>query len=136
MSFWSLITGAGKTGDVIDAGLDLVKSGANGLDSLVYTDEEKAQDRAKNILRNGDMAYKFAKLAQSESGASAVTRRICALIVLTNFTIYAQAALVAACFSRMDIVENIVKTGVALMIGEMAIAVVISMFGYYAWKKK
>jgi flagellar biosynthesis protein FliP len=136
MSLWGWITGADKVGEVVDTGLDVVKTAMNGLDALVYTDEEKAQDNAKNILRNGDMAYKFAKLAQSESGASAVTRRICALIVLTNFTIYAQAALVAACFSRMDIVDNIVKTGIALMVGEMAIAVVISMFGYYAWKKK
>jgi hypothetical protein len=135
MGLWSIITGVGKAGDVIDTGMDVVKMGASGLDKLVYTKEEKAIDGAKNIAVNMDHAITMARIAQNESGASAVTRRLVFLIVLGNFTIYAQAALVAACFSRIDIITNIIKTATAIMLGEMAIAVVVSMAGYYAATK-
>ena len=39
MNLWGIIKGVGKTGAVIDAGLDIVKMGARGLDKAVYTSE-------------------------------------------------------------------------------------------------
>jgi thiazole synthase ThiGH ThiG subunit len=89
MGLWSIITGATKTADVIDAGIDLTKTAAKGLDMLVYTDEEKAITGAKNMAVNMAQALEFAKLMQGETGASAVTRRIVACIVMANFSIFA-----------------------------------------------
>lgn len=135
MSLWGIITGAGKVGDAIDTGLDVVKMGARGLDAMVYTDEEKAETAAARQERNGEMAYKFAKMRQGESGASAVTRRAAMYIVLGNFTVFCQTALVFTCLGRKELAADIVKLAIALSIGSLAMTVVASLFGYYAWTK-
>jgi hypothetical protein len=135
MGIWATITGAGKVSQVIDTGLDLVKTGAKGVDMMFHTDEEKAIEDAQNIVVNMGHALEFAKLAQNESGASAVTRRIFGLIVLGNFTVFALVGLVALCLERPGLVENIVKFANAIEIGTLTIAVIVSTFGYYAVTK-
>ena len=135
MGLWSIITGAGKVGDVIDTGLGVVKSGVKGLDALVYTDEEKAIAGAENIIRNMDHAYKFAQLAQSESGASAITRRLAMLIVLGNFTLYSTVGMVLVLMEKIETLTNLIEFSKSMGIAMLATTVVASMFGYYAWTK-
>jgi hypothetical protein len=131
MGLWSIITGANKVGAVVDAGLDVVKTGMKGIDAMVFTDEEKSQAHAERVARGMAHVVELAKLQQSESGASAITRRVLGYIVMGNFTAYAIAALVSACRSRMDIVDNIIKTAMAISLGEMSITVIVATFGYY-----
>jgi hypothetical protein len=131
MGLWATITGAGKVSEVVDTGLDLVKKGASGIDMTFYTDEEKAIAGAQNIVANMGHALEFARLAQNESGASAVTRRIFGLIVLGNFTVFSMVGLIALWLDRPGLVENIVKFANAMSIGEITAAVIICMFGYY-----
>jgi hypothetical protein len=131
MGIWATITGAGKVADVIDTGMDLAKTGAKGIDMAFYTAEEKALAGAQDLVANMGHALDFAKLAQNESGASAVTRRIFGLIVLGNFTVFVQVGLVALWLDRPGLVENIVKFANAMSIGEITVAVIVCMFGYY-----
>ena len=135
MGLWSIITGATKTADVIDAGIDLTKTAAKGLDVLIYTDEEKAIAGAKSVAVNMAQALEFAKLMQGETGASAVTRRIVACIVMANFSIFALTSLVFLCIGKKVLVADIVSLASSLMIGEITMSVVVAMFGYYAWTK-
>ncbi len=132
MSLWGIITGAGKVGDVVDTGLGLIKASASGIGKMVYTDEEKAIAGAENVARNMDHALAFAKIAQSESGASAVTRRIFGLIVLGNFTLFVLSGLVAVWMRQEDILRDLVAFASAIMLGELTIAVIVSVFGYYS----
>ena len=135
MGLWTILTGAGKVSDVIDTGLDLVKTGARGLDKMVYTNEEQAIDGAKNIAANMDHVVEMAKLSQNESGASAVTRRIFGLIVLGNFSLFVLVGLVAVCWGKTELVQDIVAFANAVSIGNLTIAVIVSTFGYYAATK-
>jgi hypothetical protein len=132
---WAIITGAGKVSEVVDTGLDLVKTGAKGLDMLAYTKEEQAIDGAKNIVANMDHALQFAKISQSESGASAVTRRIFGLIVLGNFTLFVILGLVALHMGKKVLVDDIIAFANAVSMGQLAITVIVSTFGYYAVTK-
>jgi hypothetical protein len=135
MGLWSIITGANKAGDAIDTGLGLVNSAAKGLDALVYTDEEAAQDTAANITKNMDHALAFAKMRQNESGASAVTRRIAMLIILGNFTMFTITGLVLVLFDKITTLTNLGQWASTMMIGQLSMTVVASLFGYYAWTK-
>ena len=135
MSLWGIITGAGKVGDAIDTGLDIVKMGARGLDKMVYTDEEKAIDGAANIAKNMDHALAFAKISQSESGASAVIRRLAMLIVLGNFSLFTVTGLVLVLMDKISTLQNLAKWASSMSIGSLAMTVVASIFGYYAVTK-
>lgn len=132
MGLWGIITGAGKVGDVVDTGLDLIKTGAKGLDAMVFTDEEKATATAENVAKNMAHVVDMAKITQNESGASAVTRRIVACVVLGVFSLFAVTGLALVCFGKQAVVADIVTLAVALDIGQMAMTIVIALFGYYA----
>lgn len=136
LGIWSLITGAGKTGDAIDTGLGLVEKAGNGLDVMFHTSEEKARETTADIARNGEMAYKFAKLAQSESGGSAVTRRLFGLIILGNFTLFVLASLGCYLFGDVGKAKGVVELAVGLKLGELAITVIVSVFGYYSFTNR
>jgi hypothetical protein len=136
MGLWNIITGAGKVGNVIDTGLDLVKTGARGLDMMKYTDEEQAIDGAKNVAANMDHALAFAKMAQNESGASAVIRRLAMLIILGNFTMFTVTGLVLVLFDKIEMLDNLSEWASTMQIGYLAMTVIASIFGYYAYSKK
>ena len=136
MSLWGIIKGAGKVGDVIYTGMDLIKTGAKGLDMIKYTDEEQAIDGAKSVAKNMDHALAFAKIAQSESGASAVIRRLAMLIVMGNFTLFTVTGLVLVLFDKIAILKNLTEWASTMQIGYLAMTVIASIFGYYAYSKK
>lgn len=129
MNLWSIIKGAGKVGDVIDNTM-------KAADALVFTKEERAVATAKEILKNQEHMVTLAKMQQGESGASAVTRRIAMLIVLGNFSVFAQTALVAVIMGNNELATNVIKLAGALSIGYLSMTVVVSIFGYYSVTKK
>lgn len=75
MSFLSFLTGNSKSVDkVIDAGI-------NGMDKLVFTDEEKADyNRALQKL-----SLKFVELTANESTAQSISRRMICLPVVYSW---------------------------------------------------
>jgi hypothetical protein len=135
MGLWSIITGANKVGNVVDTGLGVVESAVKGLDAIVYTDEEKALDAAKNLTKRMDHALAFAKITQSESGASAITRRIAMMIVLGNFTLFTTTGLVLVLLDKINILNNLIEFAKVMGIATLTVTVIASMFGYYAITK-
>ena len=87
------------------------------------------------MAKNMDHAVTFAQLAQSESGASAVTRRIAMLIVLGNFTLFSTVGMVLVLTDKIDTLKNLIEFSKSMGIAMLATTVVASMFGYYAWTK-
>lgn len=78
MGLWGLFT---KSDKAVDAGLDLVKRGADGIDALFYTEEEKAHsaaERAQLKLKYAELNHEFVKSTLGESAVQTVTRRIMA----------------------------------------------------------
>jgi len=62
----------------VDVGLDLVKTGAKGIDMLFYTDEEKAQASAgiaKLKLEYAKLNVEHVKATLGESSARSISRR-------------------------------------------------------------
>lgn len=70
-----LFGGAGKTEAVIDKAADGIY---NGLDKLIYTDEEKADALAKGR----ELFLEFAKSAYDQNSIRSVTRRWLAFLVV------------------------------------------------------
>ena len=83
-----------------------------------------------------DHALSFAILHQSESGASAVIRRLAMLIVLGNFTLFAVTGVVLALMQKDIILKTLSEWASTMQIGYLAMTVIASIFGYYSISKK
>lgn len=75
MGFWSIAKGIFAAPKALDTGLDLVKSAADGIDVLFYTDEEKAQARKAWWT---DVFIPLEKTLGPQGAIRSVTRRILA----------------------------------------------------------
>jgi len=74
MGILSFLAGNSKSVDKI------VSAGINGVDAMFYTDEEKAQHRAKMQ----ELYFKFVEISATESTAQSISRRmICLPVVYT-----------------------------------------------------
>ena len=74
MGILSFLAGNSKSVDKI------VSAGINGVDAMFYTDEEKAQHRAKMQ----ELYFKFVEVSATESTAQSISRRmICLPVVYT-----------------------------------------------------
>lgn len=147
MGLWATIKGLGKADKVVDTGLDLIKSGAKGLDAMFYTSEEKAQDIAKNAKTIITHAVEMNKLMNEGGTASSKTRRFLAYaitgVVLFSFMWCVMALSWAHLISddpqaagRAKLfVADVVATANALYIGGAFTAVCILFFGYYGLNK-
>ena len=62
----------------------------NGADKIFYTEEEKAEASQKRA----DLYFKFLELARDESSIKSVTRRIIAVLVVSHWLLYLDAAFV------------------------------------------
>lgn len=131
MGLFSIITGAGKVGAVVDTGLDVIKSSVKGIDALVFTDEERALAAAENTVRAMGHVEAMAKIQQAESGASAITRRVIAIMLIGMFCIFSTVSLIFVCIGSIAIVQNIISLAEKLSIGAITMTIVVSMFGYY-----
>lgn len=84
----------------VDTGLDLVKTGAKGIDMLFYTDEEKAQ----SVAERAKLKYEFAKLniehikaTLGESSARSISRRYIAWGVIGQSIFLSTFSLIMYC---------------------------------------
>jgi hypothetical protein len=63
-----------KSDKAVDVGLDLITRGAKGIDSLIYTEQEKAGDMASLAK----LQLEFIKTTLNESAVRTFTRRVMA----------------------------------------------------------
>ena len=146
MGFMSWISGLGKADKVVDTGLNLIESGAKGLDAMFYTSEEKAQDIAKNAGTIITHAVEMNKLMnQSNTFSSKIRRTLAYAITGTVLLSFLWCVVVlswAFLFSDGTNLENakafvaaLVETSKALYVGQAFTAVCILFFGYYGLNK-
>ena len=112
-----------------DSATHVIKTAADGvydgLDKIVYTDEEKADDSAKRR----DWILAFADRTLDENSIRNVTRRWLAWSI-TGWTLFnAQVAIVFAAMGKMDVVKNIIAIANAFYIGLAFSGVVALYFG-------
>ena len=147
MGFMSWIKGIGKADKVVDTGLNLIESGAKGLDAMFYTSEEKAQDIAKNAGTIIAHAVQMNTLMNQSNTASSKIRRTLAYaitgVVLFVFmwcvAVLSWAYLISDNITAPEraksFVADVVATSEALYIGGAFTAVCILFFGYYGLNK-
>lgn len=135
MGFWSMITGAKKTGKVIDTGLDLIQSGAKGIDAMFYTKEEQAQDRAKASASIIAHAVEMNKMANEEQSIRSITRRLLAVGIVFNSVMVFDYCIYLLQTGKEQLVTKILQLVGAWGMDNALLAVVIFYFGYYGASK-
>jgi len=100
----------------VDVGLDLVKTGAKGIDMLFYTDEEKAQASAgiaKLKFEYAKLNVEHVKSTLGESSARSISRRIIAWGIIGLGVLLTLWSLVTYSWGHDDIATfayNLLKT--------------------------
>lgn len=125
MSFWGRLFGTDK------AASSLIDNVAKGLDALVYTDEEKAQDAAKSRSEARAMIIEWNKNTQGQN----LARRIIALLVTAVWLaqyITMQILGVASVWASGEVSQKMVES--AKIIGEFATSMngaMMLILGFY-----
>ena len=73
-----------KAGDVVDTGLNLIKTGARGIDLLFHTDEEKSQEATAGRKAMLEHAITINKLVNESNTMSSRTRQVLAYVITGN----------------------------------------------------
>lgn len=97
----------------------------NGLDKIVYTDEERAEATQKGV----DAFLKFAELTRDENSIRSVTRRWLAWFITVNSITMAWVAIIFAINNKDKMVEKIVAIADAFHLGWAFAGVVVFYFG-------
>lgn len=97
----------------------------NGLDKLVYTEEEKAEARQKGV----DTFLKFAELTREENSVRSVTRRYLAWFISLNTFAAFWLTVIFALNNKDEMVKKIVSLAEAFHIGWAFAGVVVFYFG-------
>lgn len=112
-----------------EAGEHAIKKAAdgiyNGLDKLVYTDEEKAEAHQKGV----DTFLKFAELTRDENSVRSVTRRYLSWFITANVFAVFWTAVGFAINNNDKMVEKIISLANAFNLGWAFTAVVVFYFG-------
>lgn len=82
------------TDEAIKSGIDVI---SKGLDSLVYTDEEKAQDHAKTVTEARSMMIAWMEASQGQK----LSRRIIALAITFTWLVLYIASMLLAVFGEV-----------------------------------
>ncbi len=96
-----------------------------GLDKLVYTKEEKADDKKINI----DQFITFVTSTFNENSIRNITRRWLAWGVTGWILLNAQVAIIAAIFHHDDVVAKIIEIAAAFELGWCFFAILTAYFG-------
>jgi hypothetical protein len=135
MGLWASIKALGKAPKVIDTGLDLITTGAKGIDAMFYTKEEQAGDRAKASASIIAHAVEMNKMANEEQSVRSVTRRWLALGLVFNSVMVFDYCIYLLQVGKEDLVGKIIKITAAWGMDNALLAVVIFYFGYYGASK-
>ncbi len=121
MSLWSWITGGSKAAEKAADGI------YNGLDKLVFTDEEKADANREGFK----MWLEYLKATQPQN----VARRLIALVLVGLFAALVVAGVVAWPFSReyagfiFNTIKELVVTPVGVIVGFYFVKHIAAQFG-------
>ena len=135
MGLWSVISGLGKAGKAVDVGLDLVTSGAKGIDAMFYTDEEKAENKAKMLPVLMDHALAMNKATVGESSIRSITRRVIAFAVLAVFDLFVLIGLGYTLWGKHAVVNDVIRLAQSCMLPQITLTVIFFYFGYYGLEK-
>jgi len=102
-----------------------------GLDKLVYTKEEQADERRINL----DQFIQFVATTFNENSIRNITRRWLAWGVAGWIVLNAQVAVIAAIFHHDDIVDKIIEIAQAFDLGLVFFAVMAAYFGVQFLRK-
>jgi len=123
MSFWGRLFGSD------DAISKVIDHAANGLDKLWYTEEEKAEDRAKSATEARKMVIEWLKNTQGQN----LARRLLALMIATVWLmqyISVQVLSIAAIWAddpvKLINSAEIIKQNIGQMTGAMML-----LLGFY-----
>ena len=122
MGILDLFGGSKNAEKVVETAADGIY---NGLDKMVYTDEEKADARKKGV----DAFLEFVKLAYDGNSLRSVTRRWMAWSIVALNELLAVIATVFAILGEDAIVQSIINVAVAFNLGWAFVAVIIFYFG-------
>ena len=107
---------------------DIAKTAAdgiyNGLDKLVYTEEEKADSE----LKGKELWFKIVELGYKENGPRSVNRRWLAWGITAWILINAQFCVLFAVLGWNSVVDKIIEVAVAFQLGWAFVAVVSFFF--------
>ena len=119
MKLFSWLTGGAKSADTILSGM------VNGIDALVYTDEEKAIAGAENQK----VWLEIQKVVANESTPRSINRRVVAWSVVGMVSLITILSMVLIVMGEKDLAAEIVKVADALGWPYAFIAVLIFYFG-------
>jgi len=120
-------------GKVVDGVID-------GIDALVYTDEEEAQDKLKFLTQKTDATLKLIK-AKAEAKESyhpyKITQRVIALSFTFIYLFLILNGIMAILwgFGNIENVKEAVKFANSMWLGEITLAIISFYFGDSVYKK-
>jgi len=121
---WGFLGRLFGTSKGMDTALGMANKAVDGIDALVYTKEEKANDIAKMVFK-----------LQDQFTPRAISRRIIAFMFSAVFCSTFTIALVFTCFSKFDVVNAIVDLTVSFQLPWIIVSIIIFYFGYYGLKQ-
>lgn len=141
MGFLSGFLGSEKNTDkVVDTAADLIQSAKNGIDMLVYTEEEKAIAGREAITRINETVVKLHEKTHDENSERSKARRdlankITDLVVhLVYFSVMTETFKLAG-WLKESLTNQIIAIATALSVGWAFVAVICFYFGYYGGQK-
>ncbi len=128
MGMWAGIKSILGSGNTVETVAEKAADGLyNGIDKLVYTDEEKAEafaEARKTYLE-------FVKVAYDQNSIRSVTRRWLAWSIIGWILINAQVAIVFQILGKADVVKGMLDIANALNIGWAFITILVFYFGVH-----
>ena len=119
---WGLFGNSDNAKKVVDTAADGIY---NGLDKIIFTDEEKSDARQKGV----DTFLSFVKLAYDDNSHRSVTRRWLAWSIVAFNLVLAGLATGLAIAGKMEAVNAILSIATSFQLGWAFVAVVVFYFG-------
>lgn len=126
MAWWQLFTGGGKVAETAVETIQTAVHGViDGVDKLIWTDEERAQASQKIT----DTWLKAVAATASESSTRSITRRLLAVMVMGSFLLL---LLSGAFLFKVDPNWSEYLLRCAGQLSSLVMSISIFYFGYYA----
>lgn len=125
MSFWGRLFGSDNATDKV---IDHV---SNGMDKLVYTSEEKADDNAKSVTEARQMIIEWLKNTQGQN----LARRLLALMIASVWLLqYISVQILSIIAVWSETPDNFLKSAQVIQdnIGQMTGAMMLLLGFYFA----
>lgn len=125
MGWWSALFSSKR---IVDEAMDTVKGIRQGIDHIVYTDQEKAEMG----LKISQIILERVQLALQESSFRSMSRRIISVLIVVQCIILTNILVLLYCFDApASMMQGIWQL---LNFWKVGLAIVIAFYlGYYGW---